>query len=128
MKMFNAIALLVDDYDRAIEWFVHLLGFLLIEDTPLPDGKRWVRVAPSAAAQTALLLARAVTPDQVAIIGKQGGGRVMFFLNSDDFDRDYADMRGRGVAFIEEPRHENYGRVVVFQDLYGNRWDLIERN
>ena len=124
----GAVALLVDDYDRAIDWFVRVLGFTLVEDTALGGDKRWVRVAPSADAQTTLLLARAATPEQVAMIGKQGGGRVMFFLNSADFMRDHAAMHARGVRFLEEPRHESYGSVAVFEDLYGNKWDLIERN
>jgi catechol 2,3-dioxygenase-like lactoylglutathione lyase family enzyme len=120
------VALLVDDYDRAIDWFTRVLGFALFEDTPLGDGKRWVRVGPSGPA-AAILLARAATPEQRAAIGKQGGGRVMFFLESDDFARDLAGMLARGVTLLEEPRHESYGSVAVFGDLYGNKWDLIGR-
>ena len=117
---------LVPDYDEAIDWFVRVLGFVLLEDNDLGDGKRWVRVATSADAATALLLARADTPAQRARIGDQTGGRVGHFLHTDDFARDHAAMLSKGVRFIEAPRHEAYGSVAVFEDPYGNRWDLLE--
>ena len=117
---------LVPDYDEAIDWLVRVLGFVLLEDNDLGDGKRWVRVATSADAATALLLARADTPAQQARIGDQTGGRVGHFLHTDDFARDHAAMLSKGVRFIEAPRHEAYGSVAVFEDPYGNRWDLLE--
>jgi catechol 2,3-dioxygenase-like lactoylglutathione lyase family enzyme len=118
-------ALLVHDYDEAIRWFGGALGFELLEDSPREDGKRWVRVGPRGA-RTALLLARAADDAQRAAVGRQGGGRVWLFLHTDDFAADYARMRAFGVRFVEAPRYEDYGTVVVFEDLYGNRWDLIE--
>jgi catechol 2,3-dioxygenase-like lactoylglutathione lyase family enzyme len=121
------VALLVRDYDEAIAWFTGCLDFTLIEDSPRTPTKRWVLVSPSERG-TALLLARAATPEQQAAIGRQGGGRVMFFLRTDDFRRDYQRMNASGVRFVEQPREEEYGRVVVFEDLYGNRWDLVESN
>lgn len=120
------IALLVGDYDEAIAWYTQVLGFNLLQDSDLGDGRRWVRVAPPGATGTALLLAQASTEAQRARIGDQVGGRVGFFLHTDDFARDYAAMIGRGVRFAEEPRAESYGTVAVFVDLYGNRWDLVE--
>lgn len=120
------IALLVGDYDEAIAWYTQVLGFSLLQDSDLGDGRRWVRVAPPGATGTALLLAQASTEAQRARIGDQVGGRVGFFLHTDDFARDYAAMIGRGVRFAEEPRTESYGTVAVFVDLYGNRWDLVE--
>lgn len=120
------VALLVRDYDEAIAWFTGTLRFRLVEDAPREDGKRWVLVAPPGATETALLLARAATPEQVSRIGDQAGGRVCFFLHTDDFRRDYDEMRSRGVRFAEEPREEAYGTVAVFLDLYGNRWDLLQ--
>lgn len=119
------VALLVRDYDEAIRFFTQSLDFELLEDTPRADGKRWVRVAPRDGQGTALLLARAATPDQQLAVGNQTGGRVFMFLSTDDFDRDYAHMKSWGVRFTEEPRHEEYGKVVVFLDLCGNKWDLI---
>jgi catechol 2,3-dioxygenase-like lactoylglutathione lyase family enzyme len=119
------VALLVEDYDAAIAFFVGRLGFRLVEDTRLDADKRWVVVAP-AGGGAALLLARAVGPDQRARIGDQTGGRVGFFLETDDFARDHAAFRAAGVDFLEEPRRESYGIVAVFADLHGNRWDLIE--
>ena len=116
---------LVPDYDEAIDWFVRVLGFVLLEDNDLGDGKRWVRVATSADAAAALLLARADTPAQQARIGDQTGGRVGHFLHTDDFARDHARLAAAGAHFEEPPRREDYGNVVVFRDLYGNRWDLI---
>jgi catechol 2,3-dioxygenase-like lactoylglutathione lyase family enzyme len=122
-----AVTLVVRDYDEAIAYFRDKLGFDLVEDTPLAGGKRWVVVAPSGSAGAAILLARAATPEQERPIGNQTGGRVAFFLHTDDFARDYVRMKAAGVEFIEEPRHEAYGHVVVFRDLYGNKWDFVER-
>lgn len=118
--------LVVDDYDTAIRHYVDDLGFVLREDHDLGSGKRWVVVAPRADAETGLLLAKAATEAQRARIGDQAGGRVGFFLHTDDFDRDHAAMVARGVRFAEAPRDEPYGKVVVFIDRYGNRWDLVE--
>ena len=121
------VALLVHDYDEAIAFFTGSLGFALLEDTALDGEKRWVLVAPRYdATACALLLACAVTPEQARHVGQQGGGRVFLFLHTDDFARDHAAFRARGVHFIEEPRHESYGTVAVFLDLYGNKWDLIQ--
>ena len=120
------VALVVRDYDEAIAFFTEVMGFDLIEDTLLGDGKRWVLVAPPDGSGAALLLARAATPEQESRIGDQTGGRVFLFLRTDDFRRDYETMRSRGVSFIEAPRHEAYGTVAVFLDLYGNKWDLVE--
>lgn len=121
------VAIVVRDYDEAIAWYVRALGFELVEDTPRGPGKRWVLVAPRGGGRgSSLLLAKAATAEQASRIGDQTGGRVFLFLHTDDFARDYAAMRGNGVQFVEEPRHEAYGTVVVFEDLYGNRWDLIE--
>jgi len=120
-------ALLVAEYDPAIAFFVDRLGFSLVADTPQGDGKRWVVVAPPGAGSGGLLLARAADEAQRAAIGRQGGGRVFLFLETDDFDRDHARMAAAGVRFLEAPRRESYGSVAVFEDLCGNRWDLIER-
>ena len=120
------VALLVHDYDEAIAFFVGKLDFRLLEDTPLSPTKRWVVVAPAGAREVALLLARAVGPEQAAAVGRQAGGRVFLFLHTDDFTRDYTTWQARGVRFVETPREEPYGTVAVFEDLYGNRWDLIE--
>ena len=120
------ISLLIDDYDLAIDYFTRVLGFVVREDERLNEQKRWVVVAPSDEGG-AFLLAKASTPEQRAMIGKQGGGRVWLFLHTDDFDRDYAHFRTHGVRFEEGPRTETYGKVVVFVDRWGNRWDLIER-
>ena len=120
------VTLLVNDYDQAIAFFVDALGFELLEDTPLEGGKRWVVVAPRAARETAVLLARATGPTQQARVGDQAGGRVALFLNTSDLDADYQRMRRAGVVFEEPPRREPYGTVAVFRDLYGNRWDLIQ--
>lgn len=98
----------------------------MLEDTDLGSGKRWVRVAPTGSIGTSLLLAQASTPEQVAHIGNQTGGRVFLFLQTDDFWRDYPTLKARGLNFIEEPRHESYGTVAIFEDLYGNRWDFIQ--
>jgi catechol 2,3-dioxygenase-like lactoylglutathione lyase family enzyme len=120
----SAVALVVNDYDEAVHFFTHALRFAVVEGTPLPGGKRWVTVRPSGGGTT-LLLARAATPEQSARVGDQTGGRVFLFLQTDDFWRDYHEMRGRGVRFAEEPRVEGYGTVAGFLDLYGNRWDLV---
>ena len=121
-----AVTFLVRDYDEAIAFFTEKLGFELAEDSPLGEGKRWVVVAPPGSAGTKLLLAKAVTPEQIARIGDQAGGRVFLFLHTDDFLRDYEAMRSRGVRFLEAPRQEAYGTVAVFEDLYGNKWDLLQ--
>ena len=120
------IALLVRDYDEAISYFVERLGFTVAEDTDLGGGKRWVLVAPSGSAETRLVLAKAVSADELRRVGNQTGGRVFLFLHTDDFWRDYQAYRSSGVLFREEPREEPYGIVAVFEDLYGNRWDLME--
>ncbi len=119
------ITLVVDDYDEAISYFTGKLGFALVEDTALGGGKRWVVVAPREAG-SGLLLAKAINERQKQAVGAQTGGRVFLFLHTDDFRRDYAAYKERGVTFVEEPRQEPYGTVAVFTDLYGNRWDLIE--
>jgi len=119
------VSLLVEDYDAAIAFFTQALRFELLEDSPLAPGKRWVRVAPSGGG-AALLLARAATPEQRALVGQQGAGRVWLFLHTDDFDAELTHFRAHGVRLAEAPRTERYGRVVVFLDLCGNRWDLIE--
>jgi predicted enzyme related to lactoylglutathione lyase len=121
-----AFAVVVDDYDRAIAHYTQDLGFVLLEDDDRGNGRRWVRVAPSASSQCTVLLAKAANERQSAAIGNQTGGRVAFFLHTDDFQRDYAHLQSRGVRFVEAPRQEEYGTVVVFEDAYGNRWDLIE--
>jgi catechol 2,3-dioxygenase-like lactoylglutathione lyase family enzyme len=120
------VALVVRDYDEAIAFFTQALGFTVIEDTALGDGKRWVLVRPPKSHGTSLLLAQAATAEQESRIGNQTGGRVFLFLHTDDFWRDYHDMTARGVKFREPPREEAYGTVAVFEDLYGNRWDLLE--
>ena len=120
------VTLLVHGYDEAIEFFTNALGFSLLEDTPLGDGKRWVVVGPAGDSGGRLLLAEASTPGQKLAIGNQTGGRVGFFLHTDDFATKHRQMREKGVLFLEEPRHEPYGTVAVFEDLYGNRWDLLE--
>ncbi|MGO1002891.1 VOC family protein [Lysobacter sp. CA196] len=125
-RSIGSIALVVADYDEAIAYYTQALGFVLLEDIDQGGGKRWVRVAPADGAQTALLLAQAVGDEQASRIGNQTGGRVGFFLHTDDFRRDHAAMLGRGVRFMETPRVETYGTVAVFEDLYGNRWDLLE--
>lgn len=124
----GALTLLVADYDQAIRFFTEGLGFSLLEDTRLDEpGKRWVRVAPKGAPGSALLLAQAANAQQQAAIGRQGGGRVFLFLETDDFWRDYQRMLAYGVHFCEQPRSEPYGTVVVFEDISGNRWDLLQR-
>ena len=128
MPHIGYITILVRDYDEALRFYTESLGFNLIEDTPLPDGKRWVLVAPRGSTETSILLAEASTPDRIARIGDQTGGRVAFFLHTDDFWRDYNRMLANGVIFLEEPRTEPYGTVAVFRDLYGNLWDLLQLN
>lgn len=120
------ICLLIRDYDEAISFYTRKLRFDLREDTDLGDGKRWVLVAPPGSGESCLLLAKAASHDQKNHIGNQTGGRVFLFLHTDNFWRDYQEMKSRGVMFVEEPRKEPYGTVVVFEDLYGNRWDLLE--
>ena len=137
-QLLALVAYLVREYDEAIAYFTQRLGFELLEDTPREPGKRWVRVAPplltrdsgraaaELGARSALLLAKAATPEQQSFIGNQGGGRVWLFLETADFARDFAAFQARGVEFLEVPREEPYGTVAVFRDLYGNRWDLIQ--
>lgn len=123
-----AISLLVRDYDEAIAYYTGVLGFDLVEDTPLGDGKRWVLVAPPGSTEGRLLLAQARKPEELAAVGNQSGGRIFLFLHTDDFERDHRAFQARGVQFMEAPREESYGRVAVFRDLYGNKWDLLEMN
>jgi catechol 2,3-dioxygenase-like lactoylglutathione lyase family enzyme len=123
---FAQITFLVHDYDEALAYFTQRLSFRLIEDCLRSPTKRWILIAPPGANNTALLLARAATPEQQAAVGRQAGGRVFLFLHTDDFQRDYETYRARGVNFLESPREEPYGTVAVFEDLYGNRWDLIQ--
>ncbi len=123
------IALVVKDYDEAIEFYTQKLHFELIEDTYQPEqDKRWVVVSPPGSNGVTLLLARASKPEQEPFVGNQSGGRVFLFLNSDDFWRDYEDMKSKGINFIREPKEQEYGMVAVFEDLYGNLWDLLELN
>lgn len=129
MQSIIHIALVVRDYDEAIAFFCRKLHFTLVEDTYQPEqDKRWVVVAPPGSTGTNLLLARAVTPEQEACIGKQTGGRVCLFLSTDDFWRDYHDMAAAGIRFVRAPKVASYGTVAVFEDLYGNLWDLIGPN
>ncbi len=121
------IALVVRDYDEAIDFYCRQLHFTLVEDTYQPEqDKRWVVVSPPGSSGTSLLLARASTPEQAAFIGNQAGGRVFLFLSTDDFWRDYNEMLALGIRFVREPKTADYGLVAVFEDLYGNRWDLIQ--
>ncbi len=122
----GSVALLVREYDEAIRFFVNKLNFSLLEDDDRGGGKRWVRVAPPGSTGTSLLLARAVGVNQEVAIGRQTGGRVFLFLHTDDFWGDYQSMISKGVKFTEKPREEPYGTVVVFLDLYGNKWDLLQ--
>ena len=119
------IMILIRDYDEAIEFYTTVLGFQLLEDTIRSETKRWVRVAP-AGGGCSMLLAKAVTPEQKACVGNQTGGRVLLFIHTDDFDGYTGHLRSKGVEFIGEPRDEDFGKVVVFLDIYGNKWDLIE--
>ena len=125
-QQLSLVSILVEDYDQAIEYYTQKLGFELKEDTPQGD-KRWVVVAPRGSQESAILLAKASKPEQVALIGGQGAGRVWLFLQTDDFWTDYQRMQSAGVQFLEQPRDESYATVVVFQDLYGNKWDLLQR-
>ena len=122
------LALIVRDYDEAIAWFIGMLDFTLVEDTPLSESKRWVLVSPPGApvGAASILLARAATPEQEAFIGNQAGGRVFLFLRTDDFWRDYEAMTVKGVRFVRQPATQPYGIVAVFEDLYGNLWDLVQ--
>ena len=120
------LALVVDDYDDAIQFYTEKLNFVLLEDTALSETKRWVRVAPPGAGSCALLLAKADGDEQNSRVGNQTGGRVFLFLHTDDFWRDYQTMTQNGVRFVRPPANEPYGTVAVFADLYGNLWDLIE--
>lgn len=127
MRQFiSGMALLVHDYDEAIAWYRQVLGFDLIEDTRLGPDKRWVLIAPPGATETRLLLAKAASPAQTARVGDQAGGRVFLFLRTDDFSRDYAAMLEAGIRFTREPKPAPYGIVAVFEDLYGNLWDLVQ--
>jgi catechol 2,3-dioxygenase-like lactoylglutathione lyase family enzyme len=125
MQNLAAVTYLVRDYDEAISWFVQALGFVLVEDVRLSGAKRWVKVAAGEGGTT-LLLAKADTAAQAAAIGKAAGGRVAFFLQTADFTASHARMLAAGITFREQPRHEAYGTVAVFEDLYGNGWDLIQ--
>ena len=120
------ISLVVNDYDEAIDFYTRKLSFTLLEDTRMSDTKRWVVIAPPGSTGCTLLLAKAANDAQKAVLGNQTGGRVFLFLHTDNFDRDYNQMQEAGIEFIESPRQEAYGKVVVFVDLYGNLWDLIE--
>ncbi|HEX8565625.1 MAG TPA: VOC family protein [Pyrinomonadaceae bacterium] len=120
------IALVVNDYDEAIKFYTEKLGFVLLDDTPQSETKRWVLVAPKGAEECCLLLAKAVGDEQRSRIGNQTGGRVFLFLKTDDFWRDYENLRQKNVNFVREPKTEDYGTVAVFEDLYGNLWDLVE--
>ena len=123
------VALVVRDYDEAIEFYTKKLHFSLVEDTYQPEqDKRWVVVSPPGSVGTTLLLAKAATAEQEAFIGNQSGGRVFLFLNTDDFWRDYDEMVATGIKFVREPKTAEYGTVAVFEDLYGNRWDLLQLN
>jgi catechol 2,3-dioxygenase-like lactoylglutathione lyase family enzyme len=120
------LTIVVRNYEEAFEFYTQKLGFQLLQDTPLPDNKRWLLVAPPNSRGAALLLAEADTPEQSLATGNQTGGRVFLFLHTDDFWRDYKAYQSRGVRFLESPRRESYGTVAVFEDLYGNKWDLLE--
>ena len=121
------IALVVKDYDEAIEFYTRKLDFTLIEDTYQPEqDKRWVVVSPPGSSGSTILLARASKPEQVNFIGNQAGGRIFLFLGTDDFWRDYNDMIAKGIEFVREPKEQSYGIVAVFKDLYGNLWDLVQ--
>lgn len=123
------IAIVVRDYDEALDFYIKKLNFVLVEDTYQPEqDKRWVVIAPLGSTGTTLLLARASKPEQVPFIGNQAGGRVFLFLNTDDFWRDYHSMVEKGIRFIRQPHHADYGMVAVFEDLYGNLWDLLQLN
>lgn len=121
------IALVVSDYDEAIDFYTNKLHFDLIEDTYQPEqDKRWVVVSPPGSVGTTILLAKASKPEQIPFTGNQAGGRVFLFLGTDDFERDYSDMKDRGIEFVRDPKEQDYGKVAVFKDLYGNLWDLVQ--
>ena len=127
MKQYIAqFALVVKDYDEAIDYYTKKLNFELIEDTKQSEEKRWVLVKPKGSSETAILLAKAVNEEQKSRVGNQTGGRVFLFLYTDNFWRDYNQMQEKGIKFIKEPKEESYGTVAVFEDLYGNLWDLLE--
>ena len=126
MQTLGHVALVVRDYDEALGFFTRTLNFRVVEDTRLSEDKRWVLIAPPGSQGTTLLLARAATPEQASRIGNQTGGRVFLFLHTDDFWRDYHEMTARNVKFVREPKEEPYGTVAVFEDLYGNKWDLLQ--
>ena len=125
-QFISAVTLVVTDYDDAIDFYTHKLGFELIEDTRLNDEKRWVLIAPRGAKETRILLAKAASTEQGKSVGNQTGGRVFLVLQTDNFWHDYQNMKEKGIAFCEIPREESYGTVVVFQDLYGNKCDLLQ--
>lgn len=120
------VAFLVRDYDEALAFFTESLGFRVVQDSPLSGGKRWLIVAPPGSQGASLLLAQADTPEQLQAVGKQAAGRVFLFLHTDHFWRDYRLMQAANVNFLETPRQESYGTVAVFEDLYGNKWDLLQ--
>ncbi|MFN8411459.1 MAG: VOC family protein [Anaerolineales bacterium] len=122
----TSFAFIVKEYDEAIQYFTEKLKFDLIEDTRLDEEKRWVLIAPKGGNGSKILLAKAASPEQAQAIGNQSGGRVFLFLQTDDFWRDYQEMKSCGIQFMEEPRNEEYGTVAVFSDLYGNKWDLLQ--
>ena len=126
MPHLGYVTIVVSDSDHALAYYTHVLDFVVYEDRPLGPGKRWVLIGPASNRGSAILLAQAATPDQTAHVGNQTGGRVAFFLISDDFSHDYARMQALGVTFLEAPRHEPYGSVVKWQDCYGNSWDLLQ--
>lgn len=121
-----AVSLVVRDYDEAIAFYTQQLSFTLVEDTVLSETKRWVVIAPPGSGGCKILLAKAANDAQLKAVGNQTGGRVFLFLHTDNFERDYTNMKNAGISFLEAPRKETYGTVVVFEDLYGNRWDFIE--
>lgn len=121
-----AISLVVDDYDKAIKFYTEKLNFRLLEDTPLSETKRWVRVAPPGSTGCSILLAKASSDEQMSRVGNQTGGRVFLFLHTDDFYRDYENLKRNNVLIVRGPSVEEYGTVAVFSDLYGNLWDLIQ--
>ena len=127
-QQIGSVTIVVENYDDAIEFYTQKLQFTLVEDTDLGGGKRWVLVSPPNSNGTKLLLAQAISDEQRKVIGNQTGGRVFLFLHTNDFWRDYEILKSNGVVFNEKPRVEEYGTVVVFQDLYGNKWDLLQLN
>lgn len=129
MKQYiGQITLVVGDYDEAIQFYTEKLNFILIEDVRLSETKRWVIIVPPGSSECGLLLAKAVGEEQMSRIGNQTGGRVFLFLYTDDFDRDYKDLLANQIQIIRDPKEEEYGKVLVFADLYGNQWDLIAKN